>query len=133
MILLDTHVLLWHAQGDRRLGSRTRKLIEARASTGEASFSALSIWELALLASAQRIRLDLPCESWRMRLLGLGLREVPVDGEIALIAARYRNALVDPIDCMLAAAAVRTGSMFVTADTRILEWDLGPRLHDASR
>jgi len=33
----------------------------------------------------------------------------------------------------LAAAAVRTGAVFVTADARILEWDLGPRLHDASR
>lgn len=68
-----------------------------------------------------------------MRLLGRGLREVPVDGEIALIAAGYRAALVDPIDCMLAATAVRIGAVFVTADTRILEWDLGPPLHDASR
>jgi PIN domain nuclease of toxin-antitoxin system len=133
MILLDTHALLWHAQGDRRLGSRTRKLIEARSSVGEVGFSALTIWELALLAAAQRVRLDLPCESWRMRLLGRGLREVPVDGEIALIAAGYRAALVDPIDCMLAATAVRIGAVFVTADTRILEWDLGPPLHDASR
>lgn len=133
MILLDTHVLLWHAQGDRRLGSRTRKLIESKSSAGEVSFSALTIWELALLASAQRARLDPPCELWRLRLLGKGLREVPVDGEIALIAAGYRAALVDPIDCMLAATAVRTGAAFITADTRILEWDLGPPLHDASR
>lgn len=133
MILLDTHVLIWHAQGDRRLGSRSRKLIEGKSSAGEVSFSALTIWELAMLASAQRIRLDLPCEPWRMRLLGRGLREVPVDGEIALIAAGYRSALIDPIDCMLAATAVRMGAAFMTADTRILEWDLGPPLHDACR
>lgn len=133
MILLDTHVLIWHALGDRRLGTRTRKLIEAKSSASEVSFSALSMWELELLSAAQRIRLDLPCEQWRMRLLGRGLREVPIDGEIALIAARYRSALIDPLDCMLAATAVRTGAVFVTADARILEWDLGPRLHDASR
>jgi len=133
MILLDTHVLLWHAQGDRRLGARTRKLIEAKSSAGEVSFSALTIWELTLLASAQRIRLDLPCEQWRMRLLGRGLREVPIDGEMVLIAAGYRAALIDPIDCMLAATAVRIGAEFITADSRILEWDLGPPLHDASR
>ncbi|HWS27627.1 MAG TPA: type II toxin-antitoxin system VapC family toxin [Xanthomonadales bacterium] len=133
MILLDTHALIWHAQGDRQLGSRTRKMIEAKSSAGEVSFSALTIWELALLASAQRIRLDLPCETWRMRLLGRGLREVPVDGEIAWIAAGYRSALIDPIDCMLAATAVRIGAVFITAETRILEWDLGPQLHDASR
>lgn len=133
MILLDTHVLLWQAQGDRRMGSRTRKLIETKSNAGEVSFSALSIWELALLSSAQRIRLDLPCEPWRTRLLGRGLREIPVDGETALIAASYRTALTDPIDCILAATAVRTGAVFITADPRILEWDLGPRLHDASR
>ncbi len=133
MILLDTHVLIWHALGDRRLGARTRKLIEAKSSASEVSFSALSMWELELFSAAQRIRLDLPCEPWRMRLLGRGLREVPIDGEIALIAARYRSALIDPLDCLLAAAAVRTGAVFVTADARILEWDLGPRLHDASR
>jgi PIN domain nuclease of toxin-antitoxin system len=133
MILLDTHALLWHAQGDRRLGARTRKLIEGKAGTREVSFSALSIWELTLLSFAQRIRLDVPCEPWRLRLLGRGLQEIPVDGEIALTAARYRAALIDPIDCMLAATAVRLGTLFVTADTRILAWNQGPRLHDASR
>ena len=34
---------------------------------------------------------------------------------------------------MLAATAVRTGAVFVTADTRILEWDLGPPSQDGDR
>ncbi len=68
-----------------------------------------------------------------MRRFGRGLRDVPVDGGIALIAAGCRAALVHPSDCMLAATAVRTGAVFVTADTRILEWDLGPPSQDGDR
>ena len=133
MILLDTHALLWVAEDDRHLGRRTRKIIDRELVTGTVCYCAVSIWELDLLIRGRRLRLTAPTLAWRASLLDKGFVEVPVDGVVAAAAASFMAVLRDPMDCLITATAVMRDATLVTADTRILEWNQGPRLHDASR
>ena len=133
MILLDTHALLWVAEDERHLGRRSRQLVDRELASGKVCYSAVSIWEMDLLIQGRRLRLAAPTLAWRASLLDKGFVEVPVDGVVAVTAASFIAALRDPMDCLITATAVMRDATLVTADTRILEWNQGPRLHDASR
>ncbi len=133
MILLDTHALLWVAEDVRHLGRLSRKLVDRELATGAVCYCAVSIWELDLLSRGRRLRLSAPTLAWRASLLDKGFHELAVDGLVAATAAAFITALRDPMDCLIAATAVLRDATLVTADSRILEWNQGPRLHDASR
>ncbi len=132
MILLDTHALLWVAEDDQHLGRRSRQLVDHELATGQVCYSAVSLWELDLLIQGRRLRLAAPTLAWRESLLSKGFVEVPVNGVVAITAASFVTVLRDPMDCLVTATAVMRDATLVTADTRILEWNQGPRLHDAS-
>ena len=48
--------------------------------------SAISFWEVAMLAERRRISLRQPLSAWRRELLESGLGEIPVAGRIGLPA-----------------------------------------------
>ena len=58
-VLLDTHVLLWWLDGDRRLSARARKLISDRGT--DVLASAASAWEMSITAASG----ELPGEGGR--------------------------------------------------------------------
>ena len=68
-------------------------------------------------------RLDSPGDvtAWRRDLLGQGLIEIPVDGDIGIRANALADFHADPADRIIVATALR-GHRLVTADERILTW-----------
>ena len=131
MILLDTHVLLWIDRDDARLGSSSRRVIEAAWREGSVGVSAISFWEVAMLAI--RGRLELPCEAdlWRRHWLDAGLRELALDGSIALRAVSLVGFHPDPADRFLVATAQGMRATLLTADQAILGWAGSLERHDA--
>jgi PIN domain nuclease of toxin-antitoxin system len=95
--------------------------------------SAFSFWEIAMLAQRQRIKLYQPAMVWRQRVLESGVNEVPVSGDIAIMAAQLEGFHLDPADRVIAATAVLRGATLLTADERILTWNGDLRRHDARR
>ena len=59
MIVLDTHVLLWAALGDRKLGRKARVMIDRRWANGELAVPAIAFWEIGLLEVRGRLRYEL--------------------------------------------------------------------------
>ena len=59
-LLLDTHAFLWFIDGNAKLSSRARALIEDRANVK--SVSAASLWEIAIKLSLNRLSLERPFE-----------------------------------------------------------------------
>jgi len=58
--LLDTHALIWFLNGDKNLSSKARKAIE---SSGAMNFiSIVSLWEIAIKISLDRLELKAPFE-----------------------------------------------------------------------
>ena len=137
--LLDTHVWVWAAEGDRRrVGPRTRQLLTRAARTGTVRISPVSIFEVAALQTLGRLRLAQPVEAWiRQALERMDLKIAPVAPEASLDAGLIpREALADPLDRLLVATARYLGSTLVTADDRILEYAADTsavRTHDARK
>ena len=122
MILLDTHVLLWLLTDDGRLGSQTRRTLDARWRTGEVAVSSISFWEVAMRVQNGRLDFRFDLNAWRVRLLESGLVEIPADGGIALRAGLLSGMHGDPADRIIVASALHQGHTLLTADHQILGW-----------
>ena len=120
-MLLDTHVLLWHERGDRKLGRRARGEIERSWLEDNVAVSAISFWEVGMQLQKGRLGFYLDLDAWRLDLLDQGLIEVPVDGAIAARAGLLQDIHGDPADRLIVATA-QEGHRLVTADRGILEW-----------
>ena len=86
VIALDTHALRWMDRDDPALGPAARRLISGAWRAGQVAMSAISVWESAMLAQRGRIVLPSPATEWRSELLQAGVREIALDGRIAILA-----------------------------------------------
>lgn len=120
-MLLDTHVLLWQEQGDRRLGPQTRRAVARALEEGQAAVSAISFWEVAMRVQKGQLALRFEPDAWRRDLLEQGLVEIPVNGRLAARAGLLPDMHGDPADRLIVATALE-GHRLVTADERILAW-----------
>lgn len=122
LILIDTQAALWYDAGDARLGRVARGLIEDCLAAGELMISAISFCEVAWLHHAGRVALPAAPLQWRASLLGEGLLEIPLDGEVAIAAAELPDFHKDPADRLIVATARDEGARLLTSDRRILDW-----------
>lgn len=120
MILLDTHVAIWILRNDAALGRKARDAAVAALDDGQLAISSISFWEIASLIAKGRLRsLDDPSET-RALMLQAGIREIPLTGDIAILAVRLD--LRDPADRFIAATAVAHDATLMTADETLLGW-----------
>jgi len=132
-LLLDTHVLIWAAQGAPRIGRRTRAMIERSLGDGSALVSAVSFWEVARLVRLGRLKIASEPAAWRSRILEAGFEEAVLDGQIGIRAADLSSLSGDPIDRFIVATALVRGAAVVTADEAILGWGGSLARQDASK
>ena len=123
-LLLDTHTWFWAASRPESLSESARAAIADP--TNELALSAITVWELLVLARKGRIDLGADRHAW--------VRKHIVDSPIpktflaltAAIAARsealpgYDNP--DPADRFLAATALEHDHVLVTADRSLREY-----------
>ena len=132
MILLDTHVLVHYASGDRKLGKRARSEIDHALGRDELFVSALTFWEISMLIAKQRLNLETTVAGFRAAALRQGIQEISVDGEIAITAGELPAVHGDPRPHAGCNALVR-GTTLMTADDALLQWQLrGYRTQDAT-
>ena len=98
MILPDTHTLIWYTTLNPRLGPVADRRIREAIADGDIAFSAISVWEVALLLSKGRLTLGVTAMQWRQNLLEAGLIEIPVDGAIAARSVALPDFHDDPAD-----------------------------------
>ena len=131
MILLDTHVLVWLAEGSPRLGRKSRELIDEDFNNEQLAASSISFWEVAMLVRKQRLSLLTPVSKWTQDLLYQGLVERPVNSEIGITAAELPDFHGDPADRLIMATAISNSATLVTADKNILNWNGNLQRHNA--
>lgn len=123
-MLLDTHVWVWLV-GDvaGKLGPRARRRL-AGAGAGALSVSAASVFEIAALHTAGRLRFSQPVERWvDESIRRSGFRVLSFDHGVAMDAGLApASALPDPIDRVLVATARAHDLALVTCDRAILDY-----------
>lgn len=117
MLLLDTHAFVWLITRSAKLGKQARRL----ASRG-VHVSAITFWELELLAGAGRVRLGTTVAEAREVVLRANVTEVPIDGAIAMTAAKL-GMHGDPGDRFIVATALTLGAALMTSDEKICALD----------
>lgn len=114
-MLLDTQVVLWALDDDRRLGPRTRRELLAG---GQVYFSAASVWELVIKQMLGKLALP---DGLLSDLDDAGLTELPVTAAHAL-AMRELGTMArhDPCDRLLVAQARTERMQLATVDRTLL-------------
>ncbi|WP_428116841.1 type II toxin-antitoxin system VapC family toxin [Candidatus Poriferisodalis sp.] len=116
-LLLDTHVLLWAAGEPERLSQSTLEMLEDPAVA--VTFSAASIWEVAIKNGLGRADFSVDPRVLRRGLLEHGYVELPVTGAHAAAVDVLPDIHRDPFDRLLIAQAHAEGLTLLTADSVI--------------
>ena len=114
--VFDTHVWVWSAAGD----TRAEKL---RGFSGTAIISAISQWEVSMLAMKGRLTLMPDEASWFSANLEAPVSLAPLTAEICLTSCRLPDFHGDPADRIIVATAIIMGIPLITADQEIIRWN----------
>jgi PIN domain nuclease of toxin-antitoxin system len=120
VILLDTHAAIWFIT-DSGLGKRSQVLADEALANDCLAVSAISFWEISMLIAKRRIRSLESAHRVRKQVLDSGITEVPLTGDIAILAANL-DLHGDPADRFIAATAITHEATLLTADQRLLGW-----------
>lgn len=126
--LLDTHVLLYWLNRDRRLSRRQAQIFRSATAERPVWVSDISLWEIATLVDLGRVRFRRPLRDWLEAAVAPPLvRRVSISPAVAAeVAALPSTFHRDPADRIIVASARTIGAAVVTRDRRIIDSGLVP-------
>ena len=119
-LLLDTHILLWAAQGAEQLSSKAKALIEDP--ENQLYFSAASLWEIAIKNKLGRADFKVDLAVLRRNLLDNGFEEIAINSAHAIGVDALPNIHKDPFDRILIAQTAVEGITLMTADSVVADY-----------
>ena len=125
MIVLDTHALVWWANGDEsQLSPAALKAISAHTGDGEIAISSITAWEIAMLVERGRLALTMSVSQWLDTVNQITqIRFIPIDHRIAVDSTQLPGEFhKDPADRMIVATSRGLSAPLITADKKILDY-----------
>lgn len=121
IVLLDTHAFVWWISSPQKLSKKARQKIDDAASKQEVYVSSISVWEIVLLATRNRLTFSVAVEDWIALCESLPfLNFVPIDNHVAIKANRLPDPLhQDPADRMIIASALILNATLITRDEKL--------------
>ena len=124
MILLDTHIWVWLADGGENLREAHHEAIAVHRSDG-LCVSAISCWEVAKLVEYGRLELTINISTWMQAALHLpGIRRVELTPRVAIASTQLPGEFhKDPADQMIVATARLHEMALLTEDRKIRAYE----------
>lgn len=119
-LLLDTHLLLWAAEGFKRVPRSARVLIADP--ENELFFSAASLWEIAIKSGLKRRDFQVDARLLRRGLIDNGYRELPIVSEHVVAIDALPPIHKDPFDRLLIAQATVEGITLLSDDDIVTKY-----------
>jgi PIN domain nuclease of toxin-antitoxin system len=120
MIILDTHIWIWWVRNDPQLPTAFYNYILSEEPNG-LGVSAISLWEVAMLAARGRLVLPISTTDWLNRALtARGTRLLELSPEIAAGSMELPGVFHrDPADQIIVATSRAHNAPLVTLDGKI--------------
>lgn len=121
MIVLDTHAWIWYATEDPQLSKRVKSRIRRAEALG---VHPVSCWEVAMLSSSGRLKLNMELAQWVGHALERPKIELlPFTPAAAIRAAGLGGSFPgDPADRFIVGTALEMKAPVITRDQRITGW-----------
>jgi PIN domain nuclease of toxin-antitoxin system len=116
-VLLDSHLLLWMQNDDRKLSKLARHHIRR---ANHVYVSAATLWELAIKVGLNRLKLNLA--QLDENIDASGLQVLAVARQHGLLVARLPNHHRDPFDRLLVAQAMEESLTLLTHDATLAKY-----------
>jgi len=118
MIVLDTHAWIWYVTESDNLSQNALNQIK---NTDICGVSAISCWEVAMLISKGRLKLNMPTIDWLDNALNFNkIKLLPLTPEISVASTEldqdFHN---DPADRIITATALLNNCELITKDKKI--------------
>lgn len=122
--LLDTHIFIWLADGNKNLPPRHRKIINEALTNSNVYLNAISCWEIAMLVSKKRMILSSPTLNWiEQALKQTGIQLYPLSPQISVESCQLPNGInSDPADKIIVANARTADLTLITQDKQIQKY-----------
>lgn len=119
-LLLDSHLLLWAAQGIEHLPLDAQTLMSDP--ENELFFSVASLWEIVIKSGLGREDFKVDPRILRRSLLDNGYHELPILSEHVVAVGTLPTIHKDPFDRLLVAQATVDGILLLTADIQVSKY-----------
>ena len=122
-IILDTHILIWYLEGIE-LKEKYVNIIDKARNSNSLYISAISIWEIAMLANKNKIALSVNLNSWIDKLLSLpGINLVDLSTDILLESCALPHySHKDPADRMIISSTRAIDACLISFDQKIIDY-----------
>ncbi|NBV84767.1 MAG: type II toxin-antitoxin system VapC family toxin [Verrucomicrobia bacterium] len=114
--VLDTHAWVWMSAGAPEAGA-------AATFRGRCVVSAISVWEVSMLAQKGRLELAPDLDVWLSINLTAPAELEPISPAICIASCQLPEFHGDPADRLIVATAITLGLPLITADRKIIEWN----------
>jgi PIN domain nuclease of toxin-antitoxin system len=123
LILLDTHVWVWTMLNQTaKISPEIQEIMRLAFAEKRLALSAISAWEVGMLAAKQRLQFDLPCLEW-VKQASEGFVILPLSLEIAVESSfLIPDFHGDPADRIIFTTAKLHQATLISNDGKILDY-----------
>ena len=124
-ILIDTHILIWLADGDSsKISPKIKNIIENVFQRRFIYVSAISLLEISRLAKRNRVHLSVPIHEWIKQILSFpDFKIIDLDYKIAVESYNLPGEFhADPADRIIVATARVHNIPLITMDRQMLDY-----------
>ncbi len=124
-LLLDTHILLWFLNGDKRLSTVSKKLINNKKNNKYISIA--SLWEISIKIGLKKLEFDGDTKEISELIYNNNFEILPITVNHTIKYEKLDFIHRDPFDRILISQAMVEGLIIITKDLNIKEYNVQTR------
>jgi PIN domain nuclease of toxin-antitoxin system len=120
-ILIDTHILIWSLEGNKKLSKKTADLLNSPIS--QIWVSHVSLWEMSIKIALNKLSITYPVSDWQRILRENNYNLLDFDFKHYEVLQPLPQHHFDPFDRMLIAQAMAEDLTIITQDDKFRAYE----------